>query len=80
MGAAAGRLQISYCQYAWSYKRYRAESAKGLVYISRRCPSNGAKREEIMQWDIAIHDCHVRIVTILYPSPHGGWGVFPLPY
>ena len=42
----AGRLQIGYRQCARSYKRYRAEGAKGLVHMSRGRPSNRAKPKE----------------------------------
>jgi transposase len=46
LGAAAQRLGISYRQCGRSYKRYRAEGAKGLVHRSRGHPSNRAKPAE----------------------------------
>jgi len=47
VGAAARRLEISYRQCRRSYKRYRAEGAKGLVHLSRGRPSNRAKPKEL---------------------------------
>ena len=80
LGSAARWLQISYRQCARSYKRYRAEGAKGLVHLSRGRPSNRAKREEIMHRDTAIHDCLDEWLIFFTPPPHGVRCVFPLPY
>lgn len=63
LSAAARRLRISCRQCGRSYKRYRAEGAKGLVHRSRGRPSNRSKPDEFRSK-----------VVMLYEEKYDGFG------